>query len=187
VRREVLRLATKHDRSLGEEFLRQQQKDDASKSQRPGPLGYWDASMIQRMEAARDLLDADLTEAALQFAAPAIGVINYATVDFLSSLREKNPAAADERYAALLALAAPNPLSDANTFQFSHLICLLRTYFWDSRLGARVSKVIQAKRDRRLRQLRSLLSFAPRRAFYCGRRRFRARSKTRLGMMVTIW
>ncbi len=115
VRREVLRLATKHDRSLGEEFLRQQQKDDAIKSQRPGPLGYWDASMIQRMETARDLLDADLTEAALQFAAPAIGVINYATVDFLSSLREKNPAAADERYAALLALAAANPLSDANT------------------------------------------------------------------------
>jgi hypothetical protein len=117
VRREVLRLAAKHDRSLGEEFLRQQPKSrgDANESQRPGPLGYTDASLIQRMEIARDLLDADLIEQALQFAAPAIDIINYASVDFLSSLREKNPAAADERYAALLGLAAADSLSDANT------------------------------------------------------------------------
>jgi hypothetical protein len=130
VRREVLRLATKHDRSLGEEFLRQQQKekDDANKSRRPGPLGYSDASMIQRMEVARDLLNADLPEAALQFAAPAIGIINYATLDFLSSLREKDPAAADERYAALLALAATNPLSDANT------VSLLSSYLFTPHL-----------------------------------------------------
>ncbi|HJZ80998.1 MAG TPA: hypothetical protein VKD91_11655 [Pyrinomonadaceae bacterium] len=117
VRSEVLRLAAKHDRSLGEEFLRQQaqSRGEATEKSRPGPLGNADASVRQRMEVARQLVDADLTEQALQFAAPALGVIDQVTVDFFSTLREKRPVMADEHYAALLSLAASDPQSDANT------------------------------------------------------------------------
>jgi hypothetical protein len=42
-------------------------------------------------------------------------MVNMWTVDFLSSLREKDPEAADQRYAAMLAIAGTNPQSDANT------------------------------------------------------------------------
>jgi hypothetical protein len=63
---------------------------------------------------ARQLLDADV-ERALQFADPALGNINQESLDFLSYLRDKDAAAADQRYAALLALADRDLQSDANT------------------------------------------------------------------------
>jgi hypothetical protein len=112
VRREVLRLATKRDRRLGEEFLKAQlkERDEAGKGSDDNP----DFLIRQRLDAARQLLDADQTEQALQFAAPVLGIISIPTVDFLSSLREKNSAAADERYAAMLVIATANPKSDAN-------------------------------------------------------------------------
>jgi hypothetical protein len=113
VRREVLRLATKRDRSLGEEFLKAQlkERDESAK----GSDDDADFLIRQRVDVARQLLDADQIEQALQFADPVLGTINIATVDFLSSLREKNAVAADERYAAMLGLANANPKSDANT------------------------------------------------------------------------
>ena len=113
VRREVLRLATKRDRSLGEEFLKAQlkERDELAK----GSDDNQDFLIRQRLDVARQLLNADQTEQALQFADPVLGLISIATVDFLSSLREKNSAAADERYAAMLVLATANPKSDANT------------------------------------------------------------------------
>ena len=112
VRREVLRLATKRDRQLGEEFLERQIKDS---SQEQKGSSSTDGLIRQRLDVARQLLDADQTEQALQFADPVLGMIAIATIDFLSSLREKNPAAADERYARMLSVAAANPQSDANT------------------------------------------------------------------------
>lgn len=113
VRREVLRLATKRDRSLGEEFLRAQlkERDESKKSSDDNP----DFLIKQRVDVARQLLDADQIEQALQFADPVLGIINIVTVDFLSSLREKNAAAADERYTAMLGLAIASSKSDANT------------------------------------------------------------------------
>lgn len=122
VRREVLRLATKRDRSLGEEFLEKQLKERSEQSK--GSRGNRDL-ISQRLDVARQLLDADQIEQALQFADPVLGMIEIVTIDFLSSLREKNPAAADERYARMLALAPVNPQSDANTA--SHLSSYLFT------------------------------------------------------------
>lgn len=119
-RREVLNLATRHDRALGEEFLaklKEQSEQENAGRQNPGtaPMGNIDAVAIQRLEVARHLLTADQTEQALQFADPVLSMISMWTVDFLCSVREKNSSAADARYAAMLANASANPEADANT------------------------------------------------------------------------
>src|SRR5689334_21145320 len=119
IRSEVLRLAARHDRALGEEFLsklkieKQQEATDAADK---APSSPWDApeAAQQRLNLARQLLDADVARA-LQFADPVLGNISKDAVDFLSYLREKDAAAADQRYAALLAMAGNNLQSDANT------------------------------------------------------------------------
>jgi hypothetical protein len=130
VRREVLRLATKRDRSLGEEFLEKQLKErgELQQSSSPQPLGNADPLVRQRLEVARQLLDAELIEPALQFADPVLGVIDQATVNFLSSLREKDAVAADRRYANMLAVAVANPHSDAN------VVSLLSSYLFTPHL-----------------------------------------------------
>jgi hypothetical protein len=118
IRGEVLRLAARRDRKIGEELLaklnseKQQEAADASDRLRNFRAGSQAAS--QRLSLARQLLDADV-ERALQFADPALGSINQETLDFLSYLREKDAGAADQRYAALLAVADRDLQSDANT------------------------------------------------------------------------
>jgi hypothetical protein len=120
VRREVMRLAARRERALGEEFLARMKEqidrdNDGAKLTHPTELGLFDPMIIHRMDVARQLLEADDLERALQFADPVLGVVNQWTVDFLSSVRERNAVAADTRYAAMLASAAANPQSEANT------------------------------------------------------------------------
>ena len=129
LRREVLRLAAKHDRTLGEEFLekfKQQKAQEAtSATNRPNRA---DDPTSQRLDLARQLLEAGDEKRAVQFAEPALGTINMDTVDFLSTLREYDPSAADQRYAAMLTSAAANPESDAN------LVSLLAAYVFTPHL-----------------------------------------------------
>ncbi|HXI26332.1 MAG TPA: hypothetical protein VNG71_20935, partial [Pyrinomonadaceae bacterium] len=118
-RSEVLRLAARHDRALGEEFLSKlkiEKQREATDAADKAPSNPWDApeAAQQRLNLARQLLDADVARA-LQFADPVLGSITRDAVDFLSFLREKDAAAADQRYAALLAMATNNLQSDANT------------------------------------------------------------------------
>jgi len=117
VRREVMRLAARRDRALAEEFLARKIERDSggAKLSHASELGVFDPMIIQRIDVARQLLEADELERALQFADPVLGVVSQWTVDFLSSVRERDAAAADTRYAAMLASAAANPESDANT------------------------------------------------------------------------
>jgi hypothetical protein len=128
VRGEVLRLAAKHDRALGEELLgklRIQQQQDATDNAdrlRNNPLDAPEATS-QRLNLARQLLDTDVTRA-LQFADPALTNLTREGVDFLSYLREKDAAAADMRYSAFLARAAADLQSDANT------VSLLSSYLF---------------------------------------------------------
>src|SRR5215468_10673747 len=116
IRGEVLRLAARHDRTLGEEFLaklkteKQQEASDLADRTRSNSFDAPEAAS-QRLSLARQLLDTDV-ERALQFADPVIGMTRDA-IDFLSYLREKDSAAADQRYAALLQSAAANLQSDA--------------------------------------------------------------------------
>ncbi len=117
LRREVLRLAARHDRTISEEFLEKlkaQKLEAANTAADQTPARLSDA-FSQRLSLALELLRTDEIERALQFAEPALTIVSREGMNFLTYLREKNPSAADSRYSALLASAAGNPLSDANT------------------------------------------------------------------------
>lgn len=135
MRREVLRLAARHDRELGEEFLLK--LDDARKKEaekapaQPASQGTPridpdnpPQAMAQRLNLARQLLDDGDIERALQFADPALYPVNTLGMNILDTLREKNATAADERYLSLLGRAITDPVSDANT------ISLLSSYLF---------------------------------------------------------
>jgi hypothetical protein len=131
---EVLRLAAGHDRALGEEFLdqlkrRTQQAADASTAQ---PFSLTEVQS-ERLGLAERLLDAGDSERALQFADPVLNVISIKGLNFLENLRDKNAAAADQRYAALLAGANVDPQADANT------VSLLSSYIFTPHLFIRFS------------------------------------------------
>jgi len=119
IRREVLRLAAQRDRALGEELLgkyKEQTEREAGdvKNASRNALNV-DERISQRLILAGQLLDAGDTERAMQFADPVLGEINIQSIDFLSTLREKDSAVADQRYAAMLANAVASSQSDANT------------------------------------------------------------------------
>jgi hypothetical protein len=119
VRGEVLRLAAKRDRALGEEFLaklkveKDQEATEAADKSKANPFDTPEG-LTQRLSLARQLLATDVARA-LQFADPALTTLTREGIDFLSYLREKDAAAADRRYAAMLAMASGNLQSDANT------------------------------------------------------------------------
>ncbi len=119
VRGEVLRLAARRDRTLGEEFLtklkveKDREATEAADRSKSNPSDTPEG-LSQRLSLARQLLGTDV-ERAVQFADPALGLITMEGIDFLSYLREKDAAAADRRYLAMLAIAANSFHSDANT------------------------------------------------------------------------
>ena len=116
---EVLRLVAKRDRKLGEEFLKA--LDEAAEKARTEAAADarrnsgFEAGVSQRLQLARRLVEDGEIERALEFARPALESVNVDSIFFLSALREKNAQLADAAYATLLARAARNPDSDANT------------------------------------------------------------------------
>jgi hypothetical protein len=128
VRSEVLRLAARRDRALGEEMLaklkveKAREATEAADKTKGDPFNTPDG-VSQRLSLASQLLGTDV-ERALQFADPALVTITREGIDFLSYLREKNAAAADRRYSGTLAMAAGNLQSDANT------VSLLSSYLF---------------------------------------------------------
>src|SRR2546423_15080736 len=134
MRREVVGLAAKRDRALGEELLAkldESRKEDTEATsaapatpnaeQRINPDNPPPA-MAQRLSLAQQLLDDGDTERAMQFADPALYPVNTFGMNVLNTLREKNAQAADQRFASLLSRAAFDPLADANS------ISLLASY-----------------------------------------------------------
>lgn len=123
LRTEVLRIVARRDRKLGEEFLAK--LDDARKqaaantstqrlTSRTGPDPYELSPALKlRLRLAQQLLDTDV-ERAIEFADPGLTRVSVEGLVFLCYLRQKNAAAADERYAAMLAFAGAEPSSDAN-------------------------------------------------------------------------
>ncbi|MEO8436794.1 MAG: hypothetical protein ABI596_17990 [Pyrinomonadaceae bacterium] len=128
LRLEVLRLAAKRDRALGEELLgklkeaKKQEAGDAATTARPEPMDT-PTAIRQRLRLANQLLDSDV-ERAMQFADPALGTVTMEGLNFLSFLRAKDPAAADLRYGRMLASAGADLQSDANT------VSLLSSYLF---------------------------------------------------------
>ena len=126
IRGEVLRLAAKRDRTLGEEFLaklKQQKAEEATDARNRNPFGR-DEAISRRLDLARELLAEGDVVRALEFADPMLTEVSMQSIDFLAFLREKDAAAADQRYAAMLAGVPANPRSDANT------VSLLSSYIF---------------------------------------------------------
>jgi hypothetical protein len=123
LRREVVGLAARRDRALGEEFLskyaEQKARETAEEKRASG-----DDPTKQRLSLAQDMVNEGNFERALQYADPVLGSINMHSVSFLARLRERNAGAADERYAALLGSAQTNSQADANT------VSLLASYIF---------------------------------------------------------
>lgn len=119
---EVLRLTAKRDRLLAEEFLQKLKADEQEaraepvRNSPPSGSSLWElpGAAEKRLKLAERLLATGEVERALQFADPALGSVTISTMDFLTLLRDKNPAAADKRYAAVLANAFANPQTDAD-------------------------------------------------------------------------
>jgi hypothetical protein len=134
LRNEVLRAATRRDRTLGEELLAK--LDEARKNETPINNNSANAkpenadptrpspALAQRLEAARDLLQMGETERALQFADPGLVTVTMPGLEFLSKLRQTNAAAADRRYSAMMARAANAPDTNAGT------VSLLSSYIF---------------------------------------------------------
>jgi len=119
LRSEVLRLVAKRDRKLGEEFLKaldeaaEKERSEAATNQRNNRDSRLGGS--QRLQLARRLVEDGEVQRALEFAAPELNTVSPDSIFFLSALREKNAQLADGAFTNLLALAARDPNSDANT------------------------------------------------------------------------
>jgi hypothetical protein len=120
IRSEVLRIVAKRDVKLGEEFLKildeanQKRLEDAAADRRRTGPGQ-DLGSSQRLQLARRLAEEGEVDKAMQFAAPDLIKVNINTIFFLSAVRQKNAQIADAAFASLMARAAQDPLSDANT------------------------------------------------------------------------
>jgi hypothetical protein len=128
LRGEVLRLASQHSRELSEEFLarlndaKEQESADASPViPDPTEPPY---AIARRLELARQLLESGDIERAMLFAGPALKYTTSQGVIFLSLLRQRKPAVADELYSVMLSRAANDPASDATT------VSLLSSYLF---------------------------------------------------------
>jgi len=134
LRREVLRVAAKRDRDLGEAFLlkleearkAEVEKAPNANTQPTTRINPDDPpqAMAQRLSLARQLLEDGDIPRALQFADPALYPVNTFGMNILDLLHEKDAAAADQRYMAIMTRAITDPLSDANT------ISLLSSYIF---------------------------------------------------------
>jgi hypothetical protein len=119
LRSEVLRLAAKRDRKLGEEFLKaldeanDKEREEIAADRRQNAPSLIGSS--KRLQLARRLVDDGEIERAIEFATPALDKVNIDSIFFLSALREKNAQLADAAFTSLLARAARDPQSDANT------------------------------------------------------------------------
>jgi hypothetical protein len=130
LRLEVLKLTARHDRQLAEEFLLKLKADEQEAKSQTWEPNVWQLpeALEQRLRLAHALLRAGDIERALQFADPTLASVTMSTLEFLTNLREKDPAAADQRYAAMLAGAGANMQADANT------ISLLSSYIFTPHL-----------------------------------------------------
>lgn len=119
LRAEILRLASARDYKLGEALLAKLTKSansgevpagKDSTSARPS-----DQELRERLRLASEFIENGNVQRALQFADPALVQTTTMTIQFLVSLRDKDQRLADQRFARLLAIAAEDPVSDANT------------------------------------------------------------------------
>lgn len=125
LRSEVLRLSAKRDRVLSEEFLTQL-TEDTNRDTTNASAGNVNAgigktadpedpplAIAQRLILSSQLLEEGDVGRALLFADPALDRVTTRGIFFLCFLREKDQAAADQRFATMLARTVGDPSSDA--------------------------------------------------------------------------
>jgi hypothetical protein len=121
LRSEVLSLAARRDRALGEEFLaklNEAREQSRQNGDNPEPVNdSWSTSdeTSKRLRVAHRLLEENQVERAIEFAAPVLAQVNEKTIRFLSNLRSKKPDLADKQFLLMMARAEVDPTSDANT------------------------------------------------------------------------
>lgn len=144
LRRAVLTMAARRDPQLAEEFLQKLKADQEEAKAEPAGSGapagnnLWELpeALEQRLNLAENLLSTGDLKSALQFADPVLGSVTISTLEFLTQLREKDAAAADRRYALMLANTGGNMLADANTVSIlSSYIFTPHTYVLFNRAG----------------------------------------------------
>ncbi len=120
LRAEVLRHVAKLDADLSEQFLELIREEDKSTLNSGAPVSTDTAdpenppiAVANRLQLARRLLDSGDIGRALLFADKAMDRVTTQGVFFLCALREKDQAAADERFSRMLAATVANPTSDA--------------------------------------------------------------------------
>lgn len=142
LRLEVLRFAARCDRELGEKFLatlEEEKKEERDGAADTSPSNHWDPTepppaVTKRLELANLLLEGGDVQGALRFADPALERTTMPGIVFLYKLRQKNVAAADQRYTALLARTAVDPTADANS------VSLLSSYAFTPLIFATVTR-----------------------------------------------
>jgi hypothetical protein len=121
LRVDVLSLASRRDRALGEQFLAKlkienaREAADAKNPSRSRDVFAAPEASQKRLLVANKLLTAGEVAAAREFAAPALMEVNAQSIYFLSELRTKDAAAADRIFAQLLARTGADQMADANT------------------------------------------------------------------------
>jgi hypothetical protein len=118
LRADVLSLASRRDRALGEEFLaklKSENAQDTGERKNGGNAYSAPEASLKRLLVANKLLAAGDVTAAKDFAAPALTEVNSRSIGFLSDLRAKEPAVADKIFAQLMARVDADPMADANT------------------------------------------------------------------------
>jgi len=137
LREEVLTLSAGRDHRLAEEFLqrlragRQETKAAPQDAAPPPGNSLWELpdAAEKRLALASNLLRAGDVRRAEHFADPVLGAVTISTLDFLTDLRERDAAAADLRYSAMLANVSADAAADANTVSLlSSYIFTPRTY-----------------------------------------------------------
>ncbi len=122
-RAEVLSIAARRERALGDEFLAKLMEAEAKageqatdQTSRPVNDGWTTSDETsKRLSFAHRLLDQNEAEKAFEFAAPVLDRVNEKTISFLSRLRLLKPALADKQFMLLLARAEMDAAADANT------------------------------------------------------------------------
>lgn len=120
LRAEVLRLVAKRDRKLGEEFLKALDEANAKANEEKMASArrndvFAELGSSKRLQLARRLVDDGEVDRAMEFAAPALDRVSLDSIFFLSALREKNAALADNAFTGLMGHASRDQSSDANT------------------------------------------------------------------------
>jgi len=120
LRAEVLRLASRHDRTLVEGFLAKMEEKQRRNEEESKAPKIWDPTeppdaIAKRLRLAQQVLENGEADKALLIAESALNRVTSPGIIFLVLLREKKAAPADQLFGSLLERTASDPTADATS------------------------------------------------------------------------